>query len=81
MDLYKAIQELYEEKDRLERVIASLEELQRTAAVVAPPRPAAGRRGRKSMSAAERREVSERMKNYWASRRKTKSKQAGDGDE
>ena len=31
MDLYKAIQELYAEKEKLERVIASLEELQRTA--------------------------------------------------
>ena len=31
MDLYKAIQDLYAEKEKLERVIASLEELQRTA--------------------------------------------------
>ena len=30
MDLYKAIQDLYAEKEKLERVIASLEELQRT---------------------------------------------------
>ena len=29
MDLYKAIQDLYAEKEKLERVIASLEELQR----------------------------------------------------
>lgn len=69
MDLYKAIQELYEEKERLERVIASLEELQRTAGVALeqpkPPR----RRGRKSMTSAERQEVSERMKQYWADRR------------
>ena len=33
MDLYKAIQDLYAEKEKLERVIASLEELQRTAAL------------------------------------------------
>ncbi len=69
MDLYKAIQELYAEKEKLERVIASLEELQRTAAgVPAIPKPGK-RRGRKSMTAKERREVSERMKKYWASRR------------
>ena len=34
MDLYKAIQDLYAEKEKLERVIASLEELQRTAGSV-----------------------------------------------
>jgi len=70
MDLYKAIQELYAEKEKLERVIASLEELQRTAGGGVPVLPKAGkRRGRKSMSSKERREVSERMKKYWASRR------------
>jgi hypothetical protein len=70
MDLYKAIQELYAEKEKLERVIASLEELQKAAGVV-PILPRAGkRRGRKSMNAKERQEVSERMKRYWANRRK-----------
>ena len=70
MDLYKAIQDLYAEKEKLERVIASLEELQRTGgAVPAPPKPAAKRRGRKSMNSEERLEVSERMRKYWASRR------------
>jgi hypothetical protein len=73
MDLYKAIQDLYAEKEKLERVIASLEELQRTAgAVPVPPKPAR-RRGRKSMDTAERQEVSERMRKYWASRRQGKS--------
>jgi len=69
MDLYKAIQDLYAEKEKLERVIASLEELQRTAGSM-PVLPApAKRRGRKSMSPSERQEVSERMRKYWASRR------------
>ena len=71
MDLYKAIQDLYAEKEKLERVIASLEELQRTAGTV--PLPASKpvkRRGRKSMSSEERQEVSERMRRYWAGRRK-----------
>jgi hypothetical protein len=70
MDLYKAIQDLYAEKEKLERVIASLEELQRAGGVGAViPKPPK-RRGRKSMSARERREVSERMKKYWEGRRK-----------
>jgi len=73
MDLYKAIQDLYAEKEKLERVIASLEELQRTAGTLpAVPKPAR-RRGRKSMDSAERQEVSERMRKYWASRRQSKS--------
>lgn len=70
MDLYKAIQELYAEKEKLERVIASLEELQLSAGGGIPQLPKAGkRRGRKSMSPEERLEVSERMKKYWAGRR------------
>lgn len=72
MDLYKAIQDLYAEKEKLERVIASLEELQRTAgSIPMVPKPV-NRRGRKSMNAAQRQEVSERMRKYWASRRQPK---------
>jgi hypothetical protein len=69
MDLYKAIQDLYAEKEKLERVIASLEELQRTAGGLPLPLKPQKRRGRKSMGTKERREVSERMKKYWAKRR------------
>ena len=69
MDLYKAIRQLYEERARLDRVIASLEDLQRTAGVDNEGEPAK-RRGRKAMSEEERRQVSERMKQYWADRRK-----------
>jgi hypothetical protein len=69
MDLYKAIQDLYAEKEKLERVIASLEELQRTANPAAPLPVSGKRRGRKSMSSKERQEVSERMKKYWDGRR------------
>lgn len=69
MDLYKAIQELYAEKEKLERVIASLEELQRTAGAVPALPKGTKRRGRKSMSSKERQEVSARMKRYWESRR------------
>ena len=71
MNLYKAIEYLYTQKETLERVIASLEELQRSGAPGAAVVPSAlERRGRKSMSSAEREEVSKRMKKYWASRRK-----------
>jgi hypothetical protein len=69
MDLYKAIQELYAEKEKLERVIASLEELQRTAGAVPDLPKGTKRRGRKSMNPKERQEVSARMKRYWESRR------------
>ena len=71
MDLYKAIQDLYAEKEKLERVIASLEELQRSAGSVQVLPKGLQRRGRKSMNSAERQEVSERMKRYWAGRRKS----------
>jgi hypothetical protein len=71
MDLYKAIQDLYAEKEKLERVIASLEELQRTSGALPELPNPARRRGRKSMNAEERLEVSERMKKYWESRRRS----------
>lgn len=69
MDLQKTIQELQIQKERLERTIEELEELQKSGggdrmAVLA------NRRGRKSMEPEERQQVSERMKKYWASRRK-----------
>jgi hypothetical protein len=76
MDLYKVIQDLYAEKEKLERVIASLEELQKTADATAPASHAPNRRGRKSMGSGERKEVSERMKKYWASRRQGSDEKA-----
>ena len=63
MNLTTTIAELRREKERLDRVIASLEGLQTGATILAP------RRGRKLMSAEERREVSARMTKYWAARR------------
>jgi hypothetical protein len=76
MNINKAIRELYEEKRRLDRVIASLEEMQRNAAVHGVPVPEK-RRGRKSMDLKARQEVSERMKRYWAARRKQQALQQG----
>jgi hypothetical protein len=75
MDLYKAIQDLYAEKEKLERVIASLEELQRSAGELPEVSKPGRRRGRKSMSSKERQEVSERMKKYWEGRRRRGEKE------
>ena len=66
MDYSKALEQLHAEHARLSRAIVVLEGMQaslRNASAVDV------RRGRKSMSAAERREVAERMRNYWAQRR------------
>jgi len=67
MDLNKAIRELREELMKLNEVIASLEQFQSTGTLPEPPH-----RGRKSMPDRERKLVSERMKKYWASRRKSR---------
>jgi hypothetical protein len=65
MDLIKAIRELHEELNKLNEVIATLEQFESTG-TLPPPR----RRGRKSMAAQERNAVSARMKQYWARHRK-----------
>ncbi len=67
MDLNKAIRDLHEELEKLNQVIASIEHFQSTGTLPTPPR-----RGRKSMGVQERLLVSERMKKYWAGRRKKK---------
>ena len=72
IDLYKTIQDLYAEKEKLQRVIASLIDLQRGSGGDVPLTPKIGkRRGRKSMSDEERQTVSVRMKKYWSGRRMT----------
>ena len=66
MDLQKTIDFLRGEIRRLERVVASLEELRDGVTAAAVEK----RRGRKTMSLEERLEASERMRRYWADRRK-----------
>jgi len=70
MDVHKTLRELYEEKRRLDLVIASLEArlkvMQRKGALI--------RRGRKGMSDEERRQVSLRMMKYWEDRKARSSK-------
>jgi hypothetical protein len=67
MDLQKTIDFLRGEISRLERVVTSLEEL-RDGVTGSPLQKKRG--GRKSMSAEERQKVAERMRRYWAGRRK-----------
>jgi hypothetical protein len=75
MDLYRIIRELVLERDRLQKIIDSLEEMKHD-------RPSgiriegAERRGRKSMDRAAREQVSERMKRYWADRKAQRSASA-----
>jgi hypothetical protein len=63
MDVNKALRELHEEKRRLDATIAALE------ARLGNGTRTHRRRGRKSMSAEERQEVSRRMSKYWEARR------------
>jgi len=67
MNIHQAIKELLAEKERLDRAIAHLEGMQKQRVDGAPTQK---RRGRKTMDAEARREVSERMKRYWEARRK-----------
>jgi hypothetical protein len=75
VDVYRALRALYEERQKLDQVIAALEDLQRRSAerVEAPPQ----RRGRKFMDEASRKQVSERMKAYWAARKADKKTEHG----
>jgi len=75
MDIYKAIRALYDERKRLDELIASLEDLEERGDLE-PVRISGKRRGRKSMSRQERLQVSERMRRYWAQRRKQAEQEA-----
>jgi hypothetical protein len=78
MDLLETLRDLYAQRERLERVIATLEELARD---TKPSLPAGSgkRRGRKSMGAEERHEVSKRMRRYWETRRSSAKEPARKG--
>ena len=68
MDLQQTIHQLEIQKQKIEFVISELEQLQNSndsGSVVME-----NRRGRKSMGSEERGQVSERMRRYWANRRK-----------
>jgi hypothetical protein len=67
MELYRIIRELLQERERVQRIIESLEQVMPAGKTRVPQNKK--RRGRKSMDRAARAEVSERMKRYWARRR------------
>lgn len=69
MDIVKALRELYAEKKRLDATIAALEAHIKAGRTSAKPKALKRGPGRKSMSAAERKKVSERMRLYWEARR------------
>lgn len=74
MDLDKVITKLQAERAKLDNIITSLEQLKRSGADV-PKEVIKKRRGRKFMNEEDRQEVSERMKRYWAARRKQKAEE------
>ena len=65
MDLAMLIQELRDERNKLDQAIRTLEAIRTRGSRPAP----SGRRGRKSMDADERLAVAERMRRYWAERK------------
>jgi len=76
MDLYRIIRELVLERNRLQRIIESLEGMDPDGKSPSL-RPPLKRRGRKFMDTTARREVSERMTRYWAKQRAEKEQAAG----
>jgi hypothetical protein len=64
MDLTKTIDALRRDKKKLEHMIASMKERRATADA-----PTKKRRGRKSISAEERRKISAKIERYWTDRR------------
>lgn len=75
MDIYATLQQLYAEKALIDNAIEYLSTIQDGRTL--PPKPPPGKRGRKSMNAAERLEVSERMRKYWGERRQQRTMEAG----
>lgn len=69
LDLSQTIQELHAERKRIVDLIRKVEEVQQYYSKRPAREETEKRRGRKSMGAAERRQVSERMKKYWAMQR------------
>ena len=75
MELDTLIRKLSEERAKLDSVIESLEMLRK--AVNETAKKLGKKRGRKFMDEAGRKEVSERMKKYWAARRAAKANSSG----
>jgi ElaB/YqjD/DUF883 family membrane-anchored ribosome-binding protein len=69
VELNEAIRSLYEEKKRLDKLIASLESVLADGARPARKKLTKPVRRRREFSAERRQEISERMRKYWAERR------------
>ena len=70
MDLDSVLRILHGEKQKLDRVIASLEQLLAIQAIGSTTAATAKKRGRKSMSEKGRGKLSARMKRFWTERKK-----------
>ena len=68
MEIQKVIEYLNQQRAMIDETIACLERLNESAPSMATS-ATVKRRGRKFMGADDRQKVSERMKEYWASRR------------
>jgi hypothetical protein len=75
LDLHRTIQELHAERRRVIQLINAVEEIAQCYSLPAGEKDVR-RRGRKSMSAAERQQVSDRMRKYWAMRRATQQNES-----
>jgi hypothetical protein len=75
MELDILIRKLTDERAKLDAVIASLEQLRK--AVTETEKKLGKKRGRKFMDEQDRKEVSERMKKYWAARRSARAESSG----
>jgi hypothetical protein len=71
MELDHLIEKLRRERTKLDEMVASLQQLREAMAELKPLLK--GKRGRKFMDEAGRKEVSERMKKYWAAWRTQKT--------
>lgn len=76
MDLDQLITNLRAERAKLDDTIAMLERLDKTLVEARPLLK--HKRGRKFMDEVGRKEVSERMKKYWANRRRIRLETEGD---
>ena len=77
MDLWKVLDQLHRERNKLDRIIRQLESLKRSDEHGKHGHTAPSRRGRRNMPDAERRAVSERMKAWWEQRRQAAASSRG----
>ncbi len=78
MEIQKVIEYLNQQRSMIDETIVCLERLSEGAVISAVHTPIK-RRGRKFMDANDRQKVSERMKEYWATRRGQRTHSATGG--